>query len=301
MSIDQTGIMKIVTTSHREYSLHVFPTATGERKIYVPASDKWIQEKETVVPEKDQIVQAKQLFELILAAQKCYGVEDLVISGLLSEVEPANNMWHASSTFKNTMMYSAERKLVKSLTRQGLAGIEVLDKEFRRKRWGEEIFELQADKSIARIFENKTSPLRDSAKRINSEWVSIFDATSKYTLSWAENNFSFVEMTQILDETFLHAEKTLKARGVEVTDANIIAFIQLASLKKSRVLLPVFENMGFLKPSRYSDENIAYMVGLNIKYEHLLAFAVSGLYPKTIDELATFISLPYEWLVKALF
>jgi len=293
--------MEIVTTSHREYSLHVFPTATGERKIYVPASDKWIQGEETVVSEETQVAQAKQLFELIMASQKCYGVEDLVISGLLSEVEPANNMWHASSTFKNTMMYSAERKLTKCLNRQGLEGTQVLETSFRRKRWGEEIFELQADKSIARIFENKTSPLRDSAERINPEWVTIFDATSKYTLSWVENNFSFLEMTQILNETRLYAEKTLNARGVEVTDANIISFVQLASLKKSRVLLSFFENMKFLNSTRNLDANIAYMVTLNIKYEHLLAFAVSGIYPKTVDELTNFISLPYEWLVKALF
>jgi len=291
-----------------DVSLHSFPTASGEHKIYVPRKTR-LSASENPIPvsDADQAKQAKQLSELVIAAQECYGTgrKVLNIAHLLEEDFQAYSMFGKRSRFSLTAFNAYASNLEASLRE-----IDTLEANKARSRLNSiynpygrenhELFVVELVNSTVRGFKDRTSPLRGSAKRINPEWVPIFNAAISNTATWSKGCFNIVETTQLLKETRRYAIEVLASMSVPATDENIISFIQLASIKKSQTMVLVFRHMSCLKPTNRVDKNIAYMIGQGITFGHLLLFAVTETYPKTIETMQDLLSMPESWLVRAM-
>jgi hypothetical protein len=262
-------------------------------KITIPARRRTSKGEIAVNPDQSQKL-AESYHELMKSLDACYGTDDI----------EATNRW-GQEEYIYRSLDRVFKNLYSTVASKGSTSEKAL---YRLDRRSEEfpLFKLDLVSGCIYGLKNKQSPLIVGAKRVSadlaarlSNWTDPYESFSYREVGDNDSYVTASEMVEVLKETRKYAEETLKAVKVPVTDENVTLFLQLLSVKTIRVVKESLAGMPWLKTEKQVDKNLAAMVGMGLSYERLLVFNIADDYPKDKDELEVMLSVPHEWMAKA--
>jgi hypothetical protein len=262
-------------------------------KITIPARRRTSKGEVAITPDQSQKL-AESYHELRKELEACYGKEEISDSYKYARQE---YLYHSLDRIFKTLYSTVASK--------GSTSEKAL---YRLDRRSETFPLFNVDLATGYVYgiKNKQSPLIVGAKKVSADLAAKLGAhTDPYEdLSYRETGgkesyATASEMVEVLRETRKYAEETLKAVEVPVTDENVTLFLQLLSVKTIRVVKESLAGMPWLKTEKQVDKNLAAMVGMGLSYERLLVFNIADDYPKDKDELEVMLSVPHEWMAKA--
>lgn len=261
-------------------------------KITIPARRRTSKGEVAITPDQSQKL-AESYHELQKELEACYGKDEI-----------SNSDQYTKQDYLYRSLDRIFKNLYKTVASKGSTSEKAL---YRLDRRSETFPLFSVDLATGYIYgiKNKQSPLVVAAKKISADLAAKLGAhtdpyESTYSSIVERNDFATTaEMIEVLKETRKYAEETLKAVKVPVTDENVTLFLQLLSVKTIRVVKESLAGMPWLKTEKQVDKNLAAMVGMGLSYERLLVFNIADDYPKDKDELEVMLSVPHEWMAKA--
>jgi hypothetical protein len=261
------------------------------RKISIPRYVKDELEK-IAIPEQKRLELANSFIGLREAVKESFGFKEVSIYGPLAGTPRPDNTsgFFLHSSNKSIMlleyaMIDLGNRIDKYNARMETRG--VLARLFT------------VGSATGNVFNFSTNPssLSVAAEKVGGK---VFEKFNKSVESNSEEHFVSVEdMLLILSEMKKQTVIEFESSELEFTDKNMKNYLNLLNLKDFETFKDAIERMPYLQVYEKVEQNILNMVNIGLTYERMYAMSILEAYPKDEEELKTFLSLPYKWMVKA--